>query len=299
VTRSGTWLRFAAVTSALILTASGCTSSGTAGGPAAGTAPAATSGAAAGTTSGTARPGAAASASGLPGAGTTGVGAAGAPAASGGPGASTPSPGFDPVTLDNCAGAGRYRVLGVGEDAVAVFGTGSRAVVFSDESDQSLCSWLPFAARLVRAGYRVALWDPAGTDEIAELSAIVAAVRMARAHERWAWFAVEGVLDLAVGAFSVVKPGVTAIAFTVLLGVWACVTGALLVVGALAAQRRDAQGWMAFAGAVSAVWGLVLLVWPGAGAIAIVIWLGAYALVFGIVMVITAVRMRRERRHAA
>jgi uncharacterized membrane protein HdeD (DUF308 family) len=125
---------------------------------------------------------------------------------------------------------------------------------------------------------------------------IVAAVRAARAGERWGWFALEGVLDLAVGAVSVLMPRITVVAFILLLGVWACVTGVLLVIAATAAHIREGRGWLVFAGIVSAIWGLLLLAWPGAGAIGLVIWLGAYAFVFGIVMVVTALRMRRERR---
>jgi uncharacterized membrane protein HdeD (DUF308 family) len=126
--------------------------------------------------------------------------------------------------------------------------------------------------------------------------AIVAAVRAARAHERWGWFALEGVLDLAAGAASVLLPAITVVAFIVLLGVWACVTGVLLVVAAASARGREGRGWLTLAGIVSAVWGLLLLLWPGAGAVALVIWMGAYAFVFGIVMVVTALRMRREQR---
>jgi uncharacterized membrane protein HdeD (DUF308 family) len=120
--------------------------------------------------------------------------------------------------------------------------------------------------------------------------AIVAAVRAARAHERWSWFALEGVIDLAAGVFSLFVPAITVVAFIVVLGVWACVSGVLLVVAALSGPVRAGRGWLTFAGIVSAVWGLLLLVWPGAGAI---------ALVFGIAMVVTAVRMRRERLDAA
>lgn len=126
--------------------------------------------------------------------------------------------------------------------------------------------------------------------------AIVAAVRAARAHERWGWFALEGVIDLLAGAASVVMPGITVVAFIVLLGVWACVSGVLLIIASLSARIREGRGWMTLAGVVSAVWGLLLLLWPGAGALALVIWLGAYALVFGIVMVVTALRMRRQQR---
>lgn len=124
---------------------------------------------------------------------------------------------------------------------------------------------------------------------------IIAAVHATRAGERWGWFALEGVIDLAVGAVSVLMPGITVIAFILLLGVWACVTGVLLVVAAVSARIRQGRAWLVFAGIVSAIWGLLLLAWPGAGAIGLVIWLGAYAFVFGIVMVVTAVRMRRQR----
>ena len=126
--------------------------------------------------------------------------------------------------------------------------------------------------------------------------AIIAATRAARTHERWGWFALEGVLDLAAGAASVFMPGLTVVAFIVLLGIWACVSGVSLVIAALSARIREGRAWMTLAGIVSAVWGLLLLAWPGAGAIAVVIWLGAYAFVFGIIMVITALRMRREQR---
>lgn len=126
--------------------------------------------------------------------------------------------------------------------------------------------------------------------------AILAGVRAARARERWGWFALEGVLDLAAGAASVLWPGITVVAFIVLLGVWACVTGVLLAVAALSARLHEGRAWLAFAGVVSVIWGALLLVWPGAGAIALVIWLGAYALVFGVMLTVTALRMRREER---
>lgn len=42
---------------------------------------------------------------------------------------------------------------------IALMGSGPRTVVFSDQSDEDLCAWLPFARRLVRVGFRVALFD--------------------------------------------------------------------------------------------------------------------------------------------
>jgi uncharacterized membrane protein HdeD (DUF308 family) len=58
--------------------------------------------------------------------------------------------------------------------------------------------------------------------------AIIAAVRAARHHERWGWLFVEGVVDLIAGGIAVVWPLVTIVAFVLLMGAWAIVSGALL-----------------------------------------------------------------------
>lgn len=60
---------------------------------------------------------------------------------------------------------------------VAQLGDGSRAVVLADESDLDLCAWLPFARRLVQAGYRAVLFDYR-----LPVPDTVAVVRYLRAH---------------------------------------------------------------------------------------------------------------------
>jgi pimeloyl-ACP methyl ester carboxylesterase len=64
---------------------------------------------------------------------------------------------------------------------VGLIGSGTRVVVLSNQSDENLCSWLPFSARLTASGYRVAVWDYAGDDPSSELSAVMMAVRTAGA----------------------------------------------------------------------------------------------------------------------
>lgn len=124
--------------------------------------------------------------------------------------------------------------------------------------------------------------------------AIVAAARAARHREPWGWLAVEGAVTLAAGAATVLMPGLTAVALVALLGAWACVSGVLLAIAAYSARAEAGRGWLALAGVVSILWGVLLLGWPGAGAIAIVVWLGAYALVFGVLLVTTGMRLRRS-----
>jgi fermentation-respiration switch protein FrsA (DUF1100 family) len=60
---------------------------------------------------------------------------------------------------------------------IGLIGSGARVVVLSNQSDEDLCAWLPFAATLTSAGYRVVVWDYAGAAPPAELSAVVTAVR--------------------------------------------------------------------------------------------------------------------------
>lgn len=74
---------------------------------------------------------------------------------------STPSP--QPTSQWPClngTGATVVRVPGTSPVlAIAVIGSGDRAVVFSNESDADLCSWLPYARTLAGAGLRVVLYD--------------------------------------------------------------------------------------------------------------------------------------------
>ena len=75
-------------------------------------------------------------------------------------------------TLESCVGRGARVVHGV-----TVVGAGSRGVVLSNQSDEDLCSWAPFARTLASAGFRVALYDYGNTSPDAEAVAAAAALR--------------------------------------------------------------------------------------------------------------------------
>ncbi len=89
--------------------------------------------------------------------------------------------------------------------------------------------------------------------------AIVAGVRAAQRHARWGWLIFEGILDLIAGGIAVVWPLITIIAFVFLMGAWAIVTGALLFGASFRLNIPHGRWLMALAGAVSVIWGFLLI----------------------------------------
>ncbi|NUB07286.1 uncharacterized membrane protein HdeD (DUF308 family) [Azospirillum brasilense] len=125
--------------------------------------------------------------------------------------------------------------------------------------------------------------------------AIVAGVRAATRRERWWPFILEGVIDLAAGVVAVVAPTATILAFVWLSGAWAVVSGVMMIAAAIRLRTSHGKWWLGFGGLVSIVWGILLFVAPIEGAVVMTWWLGAYALVFGGVLIVLAFRLRGHR----
>ncbi|WP_247886410.1 HdeD family acid-resistance protein [Azospirillum brasilense] len=125
--------------------------------------------------------------------------------------------------------------------------------------------------------------------------AIVAGVRAATRRERWWPFILEGVIDLAAGVVAVVAPIATILAFVWLSGAWAVVSGVMMIAAAIRLRTSHGKWWLGFGGLASIVWGILLFVAPAEGAVVMTWWLGAYALVFGGVLIVLAFRLRGHR----
>src|SRR3984893_6275785 len=83
--------------------------------------------------------------------------------------------------------------------------------------------------------------------------AIIAAVRAARRQERWGWLIFEGLVDLVTGGIAAVWPLITIVAFALLMGAWAIVTGALLLGASYRLNIPHGRWLMALAGAISVI----------------------------------------------
>ena len=129
--------------------------------------------------------------------------------------------------------------------------------------------------------------------------AVVAAFRAGRSRFRW-WLVLEGIAGISAGIATVFWPQITALVLLVLVAAWAIVTGVLEIVAAIRLRKVITGEWvLALTGVLSVGFGVLLLLFPGPGALSLVWLIGAYALAFGILLLVLAFRLRSWGRRAA
>jgi uncharacterized membrane protein HdeD (DUF308 family) len=125
---------------------------------------------------------------------------------------------------------------------------------------------------------------------------LVLAVRGARRGERWGWFVFAGICGILAGILTFVWPGISALALLRVIAAWAIATGIAAIFAAVRLRKQIRGEWLlAISGMLSVAFGALLVTFPGAGALAVVIWIGAWALVFGVVLVALSLRLRALR----
>jgi uncharacterized membrane protein HdeD (DUF308 family) len=128
--------------------------------------------------------------------------------------------------------------------------------------------------------------------------AIIAGIKAARNGERWGLLILEGIVDLAAGLIAVLWPAITLVALIWLIAIWAVVTGALMLSAAFTLNIDHGRWWLALGGIASIIFGILLVIEPLIGAVVLTMWIGAYALVFGVLLLIVAFQLhsRKEER---
>jgi uncharacterized membrane protein HdeD (DUF308 family) len=122
--------------------------------------------------------------------------------------------------------------------------------------------------------------------------AIVSAVRR-RGADRWWLLLLEGLVGIAAGILTFLWPGLTAIALLYVIAAWALVTGAFEIAAAIRLRKAISGEWLlALSGVFSVALGVLLVLFPGPGALAVTIWIGAYAFVFGALLFALGLRLR-------
>lgn len=130
---------------------------------------------------------------------------------------------------------------------------------------------------------------------IGGIAAIITALsRETRADRPWGVLLMQGILGIAVAVVWVMWPAATSLAFIYVLGSWAVASG-ILEIGTAIRLRKAIKGeWMlGLAGLLSIALGVTAWLWPLAAALAFVWWIGAYAIVFGGLLIGVGLHLRR------
>lgn len=115
------------------------------------------------------------------------------------------------------------------------------------------------------------------------------------------WLAFMSLLAIGTGVIALLWPGLTAVALLFVVAVWALVRGMFEIVSAIRLRREIEHEWLlALSGAVLVLLGAMLMLFPAAGLLAVVVFMGAFAVVSGLLLLIGAFRLRRlPQRFAA
>jgi uncharacterized membrane protein HdeD (DUF308 family) len=123
------------------------------------------------------------------------------------------------------------------------------------------------------------------------VAGIISAVRAIRRRDRWGLLTFEGLLNIAVGIVALLWPGITVLAFVLLVAAWAIVSGVLMTAAGFRLNIGHGRWWLVLGGLVSLLYGAVLVAAPLIGAIVLTWWMGAYAIAFGVALIIFSFKL--------
>jgi len=129
---------------------------------------------------------------------------------------------------------------------------------------------------------------------------VVSAVRAAESRHRWVWLLISGLAGILAGLITFLLPSITALVLLYLIAYWAIVTGILELIEGFRLRGQAANEWaLLLGGAVSIIFGVLLIVHPLAGALAVLWLIAIYAIVFGLLMLVLSFRLRKRGQGAS
>jgi uncharacterized membrane protein HdeD (DUF308 family) len=127
--------------------------------------------------------------------------------------------------------------------------------------------------------------------------AVIAGIAARGTFDRWWALLLEGLVGIVIGLATFFWPNITALVLVYFIAAWALITGILEIVAAIQLRSVITNEWMyILGGLLSIIFGILLFVFPGSGAVSLVWMIGIYAIVFGISEIIFAFRLLGLRR---
>ncbi|MCB0530353.1 MAG: HdeD family acid-resistance protein [Saprospiraceae bacterium] len=117
-------------------------------------------------------------------------------------------------------------------------------------------------------------------------TAVFLGARMRGHDDDWWVTLIEGALGMGLGIVALVNPELTAAGLVLVLAVWLLVTGVFEIGTAIKLRKEIDNEWLlGLAGVVSIALGILMIINPTFGEISIMLWIGIYALLFGLLLV--------------
>ena len=115
-----------------------------------------------------------------------------------------------------------------------------------------------------------------------------------RSQDRSWWLEVlEGLVGIAAGVLAIVLLEYAVTALVLIIAAWSVITGIVEIVLAIRLRTViEGEVWMALAGVASILFGVLLVIFPAAGALSLVWLIAAFAFVFGIFQIALGWRLR-------
>ena len=124
------------------------------------------------------------------------------------------------------------------------------------------------------------------------LAAIWSAIQH-RTDQNWWILLLEGVVSVIAGIVAFIYPGITALVMLYIIAIWAIITGIFEVLAAIQLRKEiEGEFWLGLSGILSILFGILLIVSPGAGILAVLTIVGVYAIAFGVFLIMLAFRLR-------
>lgn len=116
--------------------------------------------------------------------------------------------------------------------------------------------------------------------------------------DNWWLLLLRGIAAIAFGVLAILWPAITLISLTLLWGVYTLVDGVLAIWAAISGRAGAAMGaprwWLAISGVVSILAGLAAFFWPGMTAVILVLFIGVWAVIIGVLTIWGAIQARKE-----
>lgn len=123
---------------------------------------------------------------------------------------------------------------------------------------------------------------------------LVAGIQRRDSDRSWWLSILEGIVGIAAGVIALLFPVLAAEVLVLIIGAWAIITGALEIVAAIRLREQiTGELWLGLAGLCSILFGVVLFLFPGVGALGLVWLIGGFAIAFGALMIALGLRLRR------